>query len=82
MRIMQENKVKKSTTAQARCDGEELAAWLNSVPHGDYKRVLISILEGCMIPVTTLNNWRQGKCRIPKLHKMKINEIAQKQVFK
>lgn len=79
---MQENKVKNSTAAaQARCDGVKLTAWLNSVPHGDYRQILATILEACMIPATTLNNWRKGNCRIPELHKAKINEIAQRQVF-
>lgn len=38
-------------------------------------------MEVCLIPATTLKNWRDGKCRIPELHKVKINEIAQRQVF-
>ena len=79
---MQENRVKNSTAVtQARLDGEKLTAWLNSVPHGDYRQILATIMEVCLIPATTLKNWRDGKCRIPELHKVKINEIAQRQVF-
>lgn len=79
---MQENRVKNSTAVtQARLDGEKLTAWLNSVPHGDYRQILAAILEACMVPVTTLDNWRKGKCRIPELHKTKINEIAKRNIF-
>lgn len=79
---MQENKVKNSIAVlQARQDGEKLTAFLNSVPHGDYRAVVDAILKACLVPATTLKNWRDGKCRIPELHKSKINEVAQRQVF-
>ena len=79
---MQENKVKNSQAkAQAIDDGMKLSAFLMSVPHGDYRATVDAILQACMIPASTFRNWRKGYCRIPNLHKAKINEIAQRNIF-
>lgn len=79
---MQENKVKNSQAAsQALEDGKKLSSYLNTVSHGDYRATIQAILDGCMITNVTLANWRSGKCRIPELHKAKINEIAKQDIF-
>ena len=79
---MKENEVKNSQAAeQALQDGEKLTAFLNSVKYGEYRSVVNKILERCMINYTTFGNWRAGKCRIPELHKLAINEIAGFSVF-
>ena len=79
---MQENKVKNSQASeQARQDSQRLSDFLNSVPHGDYRNIVEKLIGVCMINYATFNNWRSGKCRIPDLHKSKINEIAGYTVF-
>lgn len=79
---MQEDKVKNSQASeQALQDSKRLNEFLNGVPHGDYRTVVNTIIDKCMISYTTFNNWRSGKCRIPNLHKSTINEIAGYTVF-
>ena len=79
---MQEDKVKNSQASErARQDALRLSEFLNSVPHGDYRAIVDKLLEVCMINYATFSNWRSGKCRIPELHKSKINEIAGYTVF-
>ena len=79
---MQVNEVKKSQASeQALQDSQKLVEYLNGVPHGEYRMVIDQILEKCIINYTTFNNWRSGKCRIPELHKLAINEIAGFSVF-
>lgn len=79
---MQENGAKISTaTLQARQDAEKLRAFLNSVPYGELRAVVAALQKACMVPAYTLANWRSGRCRIPELHKAKINEVANRQVF-
>ena len=72
---MQEDKVKNSQAS------EQALQSLNGVPHGDYRTVVNTIIEKCMINYTTFNNWRAGKCRIPELYKTTINNIANYSVF-
>lgn len=79
---MQEDKVKNSQASeQALQDSKRLNEFLNGVPHGDYRTVVNTIIEKCMINYTTFNNWRAGKCRIPELYKTTINNIANYSVF-
>lgn len=79
---MQEDKVKNSQASeQAFQDSRKLNEFLNGIPHGDYRNVINTIIERCMISYTTFNNWRAGKCRIPELYKSTINNIASRSVF-
>ena len=79
---MQENEVKKSQASeQALQDSQRLVEYLNGVPHGEYRMVIDKILDKCKISYATFNNWRSGKCRIPELYKITINEIAGSSVF-
>lgn len=79
---MQENEVKNSQAAeQALQDSQRLNEFLNGVPYGEYRTVINTIIERCMISYTTFNNWRAGKCRIPELYKSTINDITHRSVF-
>jgi len=75
---MQENKAKKSSPNG---DGQKFKAFLMSIPAGESHEMKRKIIEGCKIPYHTFSNWKQGLCRIPELHKAKIEEIAHKKIF-
>lgn len=58
-------------------DAQILRHWLDySVPRGEYNKVKRRIVEVCLVPVHTLNNWIYGACRIPESGKRDINRVA------
>lgn len=68
------NKIKK--------DSEALVDFLNSF-NSRYERLMAqeTICKECLIPAYTLNNWKYGLARIPELHKRKIEEIFEEEIF-
>jgi len=76
---MQETSVKKVVQPSADC--LKFKAFLMSVPSGDSREMTRKIIDGCKIPYHTFMNWKQGLCRIPELHKAKIEEIAGRKIF-
>jgi hypothetical protein len=64
-----------------RNDAEKLQAYLKTVPVGNYLDVRKKIIDECMIKNHTFNNWRYGFCRIPQLHKKKIEEVIGEKIF-
>lgn len=57
-------------------DAEKLRDFMHSVPYGKYNNVRRRMVEACLVPVTTFNNWVFGRCRIPELAKREINTIT------
>lgn len=58
-------------------DAEKLRHWLDyCVPRGEYNKQKARLVEACLVPVSTFNNWIYGKCRIPNSAKRDINRIT------
>ena len=55
--------------------------WISNIPSGEYKNIRDSIINECKITRQTLNNWKNGKCRVPPLAQEKITQIAGKRIF-
>lgn len=62
-------------------DSEALRDFLDSLPKSRYSEVITKIAEGCMTQRYTIFNWKRGLCRIPELHKCKIEEIIGEKIF-
>ncbi len=62
-------------------DAAALKEYLDHVPYIEYADTKKKIIEGCMIKPHTLSNWKYGLCRIPDLHKAKLEEIAGRKIF-
>ena len=63
-------------------DSEALSNFLNTDFSKNERAVMVDkICEGCLVPKQTVYNWCAGNCRIPELHKRKIEEIIGKQIF-
>ncbi len=65
----------------AQKDSLALKAYIDSIPFSEYAEVKKKIIEGCLIKAHTLSNWQYGLCRIPNLHKAKIEEIIGRKIF-
>ena len=67
-------------------EAQILRNWLDSIPRSGYNAVISKLVERCMIPKTTYQNWRYGRCRIPEAGKRDINsltkEISGIEIFK
>lgn len=63
-------------------DSVALANFLNSF-ESRYERLLAieKICKKCFVPQYTVRNWINGLCRIPELHKLKIEEIFATKIF-
>ncbi len=63
-------------------DSEALSDFLSSFDNR-YERLLAQerICKECLVPAYTFHNWKYGLCRIPELHKRKIEEIFGKKIF-
>lgn len=63
-------------------DSEALTNFLNGF-QSRYERLLAQekICKECLVPAYTVRNWKYGLSRIPELHKRKIEEIFDKQIF-
>ena len=62
-------------------DSVALLDFLNSLPKAEKTLVIQRIESGCMVPRRTVYNWMYGVCRIPQLHKCKIEEIIGENIF-
>lgn len=66
-------------------DDEILRHWLDTIPYGEYNKVVALLVERCLINKYTFANWRYGRCRIPASGKRDINsvtlEISGKEIF-
>ncbi len=57
-------------------DGIALNAWISkNVVVGEFSAKLEAIATACMVSRGTVNNWRNGLCRIPELYKKTICEV-------
>ncbi len=61
--------------------GMELRDYLNSLPVCQYKQMRERMMEACKVPYGTFNNWRNGACRIPELHKDMLEQVAGCKIF-
>ena len=57
-------------------DDEILRRWLDTIPHGDYNKVISKLVDACLISRSTFRNWRYGNCRIPASGKRDINIVT------
>lgn len=66
----------------AKKDSTALSSFLNGF-ESQYARLLAKekIAKECLVPTYTVNNWIYGLCRIPELHKRKIEEIFSSKIF-
>lgn len=53
-----------------------LRNWLDTVPYGDYAKIIKLLTERCLVNITTFRNWRYGRCRIPESGKRDINNVT------
>lgn len=63
-------------TAIARKDGKILRDWLYEIPYREYRETVNTLVKVCGVPKYILDNWRNGRCRIPVLAKKAINEVS------
>ena len=64
-----------------RKDSEALFAFMQRFPRNEKVVIVDKLVAGCLVPRTTVHNWIHGLCRIPELHKCKIEEIVGERVF-
>lgn len=64
-----------------RKDSEALRDFLNQFEGHDKSYWISQIADGCMVPRHTVLNWARGLARIQALFKLKIEEIAGKEIF-
>lgn len=57
-------------------DAKKLRCWLDTIPRGEYNNVKRKLVEACLVPISTFNNWRYGNCRIPEAGKRDIDKVA------
>ncbi len=63
-------------------NNEEFRSWYLSVPKGKERNEIRKRIEDeCGVRYPTVGNWLYKLCRIPKLAKDKIEEIAGKKIF-
>lgn len=62
-------------------DGKSLLTFLNSLSKNEKTVVIDRLASGCMVPRRTIYNWMYSLCRIPELHKCKIEEILGENIF-
>lgn len=62
-------------------DSTALTEYYNSLSRGEQTTLIERIVNGCKVPRYTVYNWKYGFCRIPDLHKDKIEEIIGKSIF-
>ncbi|MBO4722476.1 MAG: hypothetical protein IKT03_05555 [Muribaculaceae bacterium] len=62
-------------------DSLALKGYLDNLSRGGKTIAIDWIVEGCLVPRKTVYNWMHGLCRIPALHKCKIEEILGEKIF-
>lgn len=56
-----------------------LSEWLkNNLTLANYNEIVGEMVAGCMVTKSTFRNWTYGRCRIPALAMVKLNEISMK----
>ena len=56
--------------------------WIDSIPVGDYGHIRMRVIRDCRISAQIFRHWKAGTVKVPPLAQEKINEIAQKEIFK
>lgn len=64
-----------------RKDSEALRDFLNQFEGHNKTYWITQIADGCMVPRQTVLNWSRGLCRIPALHKLRIEEVVGQEIF-
>jgi len=73
--------IKITVMEKLKTDAKALSDYLSTLTRNE-KRVALDKLEaGCLVPRYTIYNWLRGFARIPKLHKIKIEEIIGQKIF-
>ena len=62
-------------------DSAALKEFFETLSRGSQALLVEQLVTGCKVPRQTVYNWKHGLCRIPELHKDKIEEIIGKQIF-
>lgn len=62
-------------------DSTALGEFLAGFTRNEHAVAIDKISQGCLVPKQTVYNWKFGLCRIPELHKRKIEEIFQTPIF-
>lgn len=62
-------------------DSKALCKFLGQFTRNEHAVAIDKISENCLVPKQTVYNWKFGLCRIPELHKLKIEEIFQTKIF-
>ena len=57
-------------------DDETLRHWLDTIPRGEYNKVIAKLVASCLVSRSTFRNWRYGNCRIPDAGKRDINAVT------
>ena len=56
--------------------------WIESIPLGNYKDIRMRVIKECRIKEQIFRHWRIGTVKVPPLAQEKINQIAEKEIFK
>lgn len=62
-------------------DAKKLRDFMFNLRYCEYFTIRKRLIEACMVPSYTFNNWLGGIAKIPPLAKQKINETTNKQIF-
>lgn len=62
-------------------DSIALGKFLARFSRNEHAVAIDKISQGCLVPKQTVYNWKFGLCKIPELHKRKIEEIFQTPIF-
>ena len=62
-------------------DSIALSKFLEQYSRNEHAVAIDKISQGCLVPKQTVYNWKFGLCKIPELHKRKIEEIFQTPIF-
>ncbi len=62
-------------------DGENLMAWMSTIPVGEIDGVRRQLMDECEVSRYVLAHWLAGRTRIPPLAKKVIERIAGKDLF-
>lgn len=71
----------KITMVKQTKDSIALSEFLTSLSVNEATVAIDKIVDGCLVTRRTVYNWKYGLCRIPELHKCKIEEIFGIKIF-
>lgn len=55
---------------------EILRGWLDSLPRKDYNKTKHLLVDACLVPLHTVNNWVYGNCSIRPASQRDINRVS------